>query len=91
MLSEFSSIEVIPSMTLVGDTERGNVPHWACVVEVGVLLVRLDPMDSVDMRRYSCFSHRVFHAWSSLTSSLQRLETDEARTKVFGSSTYSST
>lgn len=62
MLSEFSSIDVIPSMTRAGETERGNVPHGACVAEVGVLLAKLDPMDSVDMRRYSCFSHRVFHA-----------------------------
>ena len=49
----------------------------------------LEPIESLDILRYACFSHNVFQAWSSLTISRHRLETCEARTKVLGSSTNS--
>ena len=50
----------------------------------------LEPTESLDILRYACFSHNVFHAWSSLTISRHLLETCEARTNVLGSSTNSS-
>lgn len=91
LLTEFSSIELMFSGTRGGEAERGSELHCGWVAMTGVLLAKVEPIESVDIRRYSCLSYRVFHAWSSLTSSLQRLETEEARTKVLGSSTYSST
>ena len=49
------------SRTRGGEAERGNKPHCPEVVVVGVLL-KVDPMESVDMRRYSCLSYRAFQA-----------------------------
>ena len=41
---------------------------------------------SSDIRRYACFSHRLFHAISSLTSSCHLLDTCEERASVLASS-----
>jgi hypothetical protein len=41
---------------------------------------------SSDMRRYACFSHRLFHAMSSLTNSCHRFDTCDERASVLASS-----
>jgi len=46
----------------------------------------VDPVGSSDMRRYACFSQRLFQAMSSLTSSCHRRETCDDLANVFASS-----
>lgn len=56
-----SAIASMLSTARDGDAERGNAPKETWVADPATL-VMFEPFESVDIRRYACFSHRVFHA-----------------------------
>ena len=61
LLKRSSAMASMLSTARDGDAERGYAPEDIWLVDP-VTLVIFEPFESVDMRRYACLSHRVFHA-----------------------------
>lgn len=61
LINRSSAIASILSTARDGDAERGYAPEEIWLTDP-VMLVIFEPFESVDMRRYACFSHRVFQA-----------------------------
>lgn len=61
LVKRSSAIASMLSTARDGDAERGYAPAEIWLADP-VMLVMLEPFESVDIRRYACLSHRVFQA-----------------------------
>lgn len=61
LVKRSSAIASMLSTARDGDAERGYAPAEIWLADP-VTLVILEPFESVDIRRYACLSHNVFHA-----------------------------
>ena len=61
MTSESSSIADMLSIMRLGDAERRCWLYSSWLTDA-VELFMLDPIESLDILRYACFSHNVFQA-----------------------------
>lgn len=61
LIKRSSAIASMLSTARDGDAERGYALEEIWLADP-VTLVIFEPLESVDIRRYACFSHRVFQA-----------------------------